>query len=867
MRERSFLWNVRLLPISIALIAVSWIFLLHIYLPPESTWVPWALISLAFILLVFRVMVGNKEPWTERLSLPRWVGVLGILSCITVFIIFPYPYTIGVMPLGIGWIVMVFTRRHSLGRFIATALVQIGLLLMISAACLPFLFAWAARIHELAGLAYFLTPLSTWILELLGQSTNQISADLHLRTFEDLFQQTITSEKLLPVPLLLFTLIWTIFIILRNERKRIEKVMYFWIGATAYSVIRIIILLLIMVQRVSPTYFWEPTAMVLSVVPLALFLREPKEISATKRPRALIKGAKLPEKSSLILGGILGVAAVIALTFKDPGQSNVGRILINEHGSDWEWTTEPLDTVQYNEKTTYNYYCMAEFLKYYYQVETNIEPLTPERLQDVDVLILKTPTQAYEESEIESIVQFVRRGGGLWIIGDHTNVFGSSSFSNPLLRHFGFRLNYDSTHDLRTGKLSLYRKPPMFAHPSIQNLPPYLFATSCSIMAPWSAENTIIGNGLRADYLDYSQKNFFPDRTRKQFNHGFGLFMQQATAYHGKGRVLIYTDSTTFSNFFIFIKGKPELVLGSVDWLNRSNHLLWVKTVLTILTIMAAIFLIVLNAWNSATLCGILIGVSLGGWLIESQTQAAYPLPEPHQSVPWVNFDREYSDYFLPTLRLSEDNDKSFLTFFVWTQRVGAIPKEVYNFREAVNGRDPLVMIDPVIPLSEEESGALQRYLLRGGRLLLLNSADNVSTAPMKLLDNYGVNFFIKNIEPESIQSLTLAGRFFPLIVDGKFAIVEGGEPFLRSDQGEVIGTSVPVGEGKIWVLSCGHLFRNSGMGQTSVVPDEGLKALYRIEFNLINDLIYQPPEEGGNWQNQNDKDLSKNQTDLSDLK
>jgi hypothetical protein len=838
MRKRSYFWNVRLLPISIALIAISWIFLLQVYLLPGSKWVPWILIGMAFLLLVFRIFGGNREPWTERLILPRWSGWLGLISCLAALVIFPYPYQIGTLPLGAGWIVMTLTRRHSLGRYFASALVQTGLLLTISAACLPFVFAWAARVHELSALAYVLSPLTNLVLKLLGQSAGLANLDLQLRTFEDLFQQSITTEKLLPIPLLLFAVLWTGFIVFRQDRKKIEKVLLFWAGLTAYAILRYVVLLLIMVQRVSPNYFWEPAAITLSLLPLALILREPLEMQTSKVSSTIRSKIRLPGGYALLLGLILGAASVAAFTFRDPGNAKAGRVLINEHGSDWEWTNEPLDTLQYSEKTTYNYYCMAEFLKYYYQVETNFEPLTPKTLDNIDILILKTPTQAYAPSEIECIVQFVHQGGGLWVIGDHTNVFGSSSFFNPLIRRFGFRLRYDSTHDLQSGKLSLWRKPPMFAHPSVQNLPPYLFATSCSISAPWSSESAILGYGLRTDHLDYSQKNFFPDRSRKQFSHGFGLFLQQATTHFGKGRLLIYTDSTTFSNFFMFIKGKPELVLGSLGWLNHRNQWLWVNTGLIILAIAAVIIMLIFNGWNGAALSGILLGAAISGWLVERQTLTAYPLPDPVRSVPRINFERQHSDYFLPRLRLAEDNDKSYLTFFVWTQRLGVVPWEADDLIEAIQTRDPLVMIDPVVPLSREEAMSLNDYLLQGGKLLVINSADNASNVPQKLLEAYGIDLKVKPAGEDTIRTLTLAGRIFPLIVNGRISIIAGGEPFLKSDQDEVIGVSMPVGNGGIWVVSCGHLFRNSSMGQTTVSPDEGLKALYAIEYSLIDALM-----------------------------
>lgn len=823
----------RLLPLSIALISSAWIFLLHVYLPPERQVLPWALIGLAFLLLLWRSLITRTDQALWDLAAPSWVGFAGFLACILVFLIFPYPYNIGAVPLGIGWMLLASLPRLSPLRLLSNSLLRFGLILLVSAALLPLFYAWAARVHELSGPGVLLTPAVGWLLKVLGLSADFITGGIYLRTFEDVFPQTVTVEKLLPLPLFLFTLLWSGVVVVRAEKSRVERLLLFWLLVAVYAVVRIALLLLIMIQRVNPSYFWDPIVMTFSVFPLAFLVGEP-EPGRSRTGTA----AKRSPVISLILGFIFAAAAVAALAFRDPGTPKSGRIMINEHGSDWEWTTEPLNTTEYNEKTTYNYYCLAEWLKNYYDVNINFDPLSPQILQGVDVLILKIPTQPYAPEEMEAVVNYVHAGGSLWIIGDHTNVFGSSSFFNPLLRRFGFSLNYTSTHDLKTGNLTLYRKPSLFAHPTVINLPPYLFGTSCSMNAPWSAESAIIGYGMRADRLDYSQKNFFADRNRKQFNIQFGLFLQQAARRYGKGRILIYTDSTTFSNFFVFIKGKPELVLGSLEWLNRRPSLAWLNLILIFVALIALVALFVLRFWNGAALAGILIGVSLSAWTTDRLAHSAYPLPQPNRTVPWLNFERDHCHYFLPTLRLVQDKEVDYLTFYVWTQRVGAVPREMDRFAEAVSGGDPLVMIDPTEPFSSAETSSLREYLNRGGRLLLINSADNPSAASANLLDQFGLRLRTYAAPHDSLHTLTLSGRFFPLVLDKKFSSVTGGETFLKSDQGDVIGTTVGIGRGRIWALSCGHLFRNSSMGQTSVIPDEGLRALYDIEFDLIRRML-----------------------------
>ncbi|HEX7344635.1 MAG TPA: DUF4350 domain-containing protein [bacterium] len=855
-------WPTRLLPLSLALLASSWVYLVHIYLPPEGVFRPFLLITLAFLFLFWRQFFADDDLSTAPLTNPTWATYFGLAACVLSFLFFPYPYNIGLLPLAIGWLGLKFLQKPKVVQYAAQSLLQLGLFLVLCAALLPLIFAWGARVHDLSGPGLIFTYVVGWLLRILGQPVEFTSGALLLRTFEDPFPITITAEKLFPVPLLLFALLWSFIILWRGRKSALDHLLVFWLIFFAFAILRVTLLIFIMLQRINPGYFWEGLPLALSVILLALIIpisplsvgngrkssTEPAKSQGGNPPKSPFKkGGFVPpflkggrgDYWSVLLGIIFGAWALACFTFRDPGTPKSGRLMINEHGSDWEWTTELLDTSAYSEKTTYNYYCLAEYLKYHYDLKTNTEPLTPEALRDIDVLILKIPTQPYAPSEIDAVVNYVRQGGSLWVIGDHTNVFGSSSFFNPLLRRFGYSLNFCSTHDLRTGNLSLYEKPGRFAHPSVVNLPAYLFATSCSMNAPWSAESAILGYGLRADHLDYSQKNFFPDRNRKGFDMQFGLLLQQAAGKFGSGRLLIYTDSTTFSNFFIFVKGKPELVLGSLEWLNRRPHLAWLNTVFLLIALLALASLIYFRFWNGAVLGGILLGALLAGWIADSLARINYPLPQPRRAIPFINFEREHSNYFLPTLRLVQDSDKrDHLTFYVWTQRVGAVPRQVDDFDQAVSGSDPLVMIDPSTPLGVDETSKLHSFLQRGGRMLLISSADNGTDAPGRILTDLGLKLQVVSAPSDTLHTLVLQDRFFPLAIGKKFASLSGGEVFWRSDQGEAIGVTKDVGKGRLYALSCGHLFRNSQMGQTSVQPDEGLKALYRIEFELIQKLL-----------------------------
>jgi len=79
-----------------------------------------------------------------------------------------------------------------------------------------------------------------------------------------------------------------------------------------------------------------------------------------------------------------------------------------------------------------------------FQMEREATPrLTRELLDDYDVLLLKNTSYAYNKQELEDIRSWVHDGGGLYVIGEHTNVFGNTTPVNELVEPFGFRFRYD----------------------------------------------------------------------------------------------------------------------------------------------------------------------------------------------------------------------------------------------------------------------------------------------------------------------------------------------------------------------------------------------------------------------------------------
>ncbi len=79
--------------------------------------------------------------------------------------------------------------------------------------------------------------------------------------------------------------------------------------------------------------------------------------------------------------------------------------------------------------------------------------LTPEILADFKALILAEPNNPYSETEQAAIVEFVKNGGGLFVIGDHHNAdrngngWDAVKIFNTFCSNFGFKFMQNSIYE------------------------------------------------------------------------------------------------------------------------------------------------------------------------------------------------------------------------------------------------------------------------------------------------------------------------------------------------------------------------------------------------------------------------------------
>jgi len=595
-------------------------------------------------------------------------------------------------------------------------------------------------------------------------------------------------------------------------------------GAFAYGIVRHVAILLVAIDVGDPGLFWRPAITLGSFVPLLVAaLALPDFGSGASVPRARQRSGSWTTGLLVLAGAAL---LCVGLYLQVPGDRGVGRVLFDEAHGDWESTVRTMDTEWYGMPSTYNYHSLFEWLSYYYEVDRITGSLADASLDPDDVLILKTPSIPYEEEEIEAIAAHVRAGGGLFGIGDHTNVFGTTSVLNPVLARFGIALDYNATYSLRDGSFTIYRPSALTLDPVMQHVEAFDYLTSCTLVAPKAAYAVMYDGEIITNQADYATRDFFsPDRFA--LSSTFGLFGQAAAVPHGLGRAVVFTDSTCFSNFSMHMDGYPAFFLGTLAYLQTGGASFPVREVaLAVCGIGLATALGLFLRRPSGSLLALLLVVGTIGWCAGSVAVAAlhrswYPLPRPIEPIPYVYFDfADSGSYLSPQPRSSAAAVESemFDTFFVWTQRVGLVPVPLeLRLGELVPGR-PYVLANPRADLSNRVCERIASYVRDGGALVLMGRPQVDRDAIARIL-----SFLDLKVEE---------GRTGGLVLRGAETVEHVISPAMTLET-----SSAGCDRGRVVLLGDSTAFSDLSFGGTFTVPSDVQRRLYDVAFALLREI------------------------------
>jgi hypothetical protein len=877
--------------LALAVLGASWLWGVSYYYPAQpSMW----LIALAATLGLLMTAPGRMPSratatWAALLLLPALV--------LTFWLPASWPCRAALVLLVVGLLAAIF-RRHKRdpGLFfpgqlrLVTACMLSGALLLVQALGLLAYESLTARCHDLPD---FLGTVVAAVAWLLGIQAARFEDTLAILSMREVHLFGLTWELLLDPATLLFLLGGAVLILWepgspRNpgggERalgeeafprragwRRLWGLLVLAAAAAAWLPLRAGLLLALFLHDVlrleyeapmrSMGLMWSPWVHLLLLLPLALLawwlvpMNRPAAGPPQPGPTTLPPPRKKRTEAAcwgmaLGLTALAAAAFTFAVVWEPVGRRAAGRVLVEEYcppgGQVWERTDKPFDTEWYGQESGYNYYCIADYSSRFYQVSRLTVPITPQTLADCDVLVIKVPMRSYATEEIESIERFVSGGGGLLLVGEHTNFSGSSAFLNAIAERFGFRFRYDCLFGMDVFYQQRY-EPPLVPHPVVQRVPLLDFAVSCSLAPGRSAGRAVIrGTGLKSLPADYHAFNYYPqfaDRAEMRY----GAFIQLWATRHGRGRVLAFTDSTIFSNFSAFEPGKAELWLGMLEWLNHRP--LWPEPRWWLVGLGGALLggAGLARRWSrlaaSEDFWWLLVAAGVLGWstavvAARELHRAAMPLPTAVRPFVQVVIDRTVSDVLLPQSGFIGGAENGYGLFERWILRLGYFTARRGEPRPhgqpSEFAADLLVVIRPTRPPTEKFLRRLVEYVNAGGKLLLLDSPDNTGSTANILLEPFGLRIE----HGRAIEGLLASDGNLPAVPLHKAAVVRGGKAFCWVGHSPV-GTVARHGGGLVVALGLADSFSDARMGATGdVEPDAPLRRLYQLQFDLLRGIM-----------------------------
>ena len=835
---KRFLW------LGVFFISASWLFSLPIFTIPQPIW--------SILFLILGILCNIMSFWKSgSLQIDKRYFIF-LVPLIFSIIIISYPYNIGLVVLTLGIFLPFATNRFlkcSKTCAAAKGMIISGIILSIQTAFFPIYSIFVSHGHRLD----ILSPVVSFFGNLLGLNTSVNNGVVFVQTIQQTYSFTTTWEKLgffMWLNILIGAMI-IFFLLYSNKKKIVLLITIFLTCSFLYLILRYVSFIFLYINTLDIEILWNPFLILLSFLPLALLLMKLLPLMDGNFNIDCFKDFRLPKKQilAIVMIFIFIFCMVGSFAFQDPGIKKNGKILIDEYHSDWEDSIRPLDKEWYGMNSTYNYYSWANWLNYYYIVDQNIEnELTPNLLQQYDILILKCPTSSYSNEEIMSIVQFVEKGGGLYLIGDHTDVFGMNTFLNQVSEEFGISFNMDATYELGTGELTVYIPDTMISHPIVQNLKRFEFMTSCTLDAPLTSENVIIGNRLIGEPGTYATENFFRESVASPESE-YGLLLQVAAVKYGKGRVVAFSDSTVFSSFSMFSDGYQSFTLGVVEYLNRENIQPYLNTILfgfAILSLIASLYLLKNDKKIKILFLFSLVGFlsfSTAAPMFSYMNHINYSTPVAHTDYKNVCFEQEYSDFNVslkPSIGLFDEPD-NYGTFFVWTQRVGCIPSLEKTLDAAIQKDDIIVFINPTADFETEDVDKITTFVENGGRVLIMDSITNVDSTANEVLEPFGMSIHRNVSHPDlqyMIENLTAGNNTSPYLT------VSGGEKIVVNETNETylhvveVSTGASGKTGKVVVFVDSFVFSNVLIGGTFTEPDDRQMMRYNIEFYIFEEVL-----------------------------
>jgi len=159
---------------------------------------------------------------------------------------------------------------------------------------------------------------------------------------------------------------------------------------------------------------------------------------------------------------------------------------------------------------------------------------------------LVTPTKPLSDADAEQLDAWVRDGGHLIAVADHTDLYGHAKVLNDLLKRMGCSVEAAAVFASGPTEEAVFGNG---------NSAPMLTPTATAGALAWPIAS--VRGYLEQAY--YGRKNFFGPLSPSKDDEWARWSVLSKTA-HGKGQLTVLGDSTVFANFAVYLPGIADLI-------------------------------------------------------------------------------------------------------------------------------------------------------------------------------------------------------------------------------------------------------------------------------------------------------------------
>jgi hypothetical protein len=344
-----------------------------------------------------------------------------------------------------------------------------------------------------------------------------------------------------------------------------------------------------------------------------------------------------------------------------------------------------------------------------------ISDITKESLSGAKVLVLININEEIPPEQIDTIWDFVKNGGSLLMLGDHTwRDKNGKNWLNEILKPTNIKYNFDSAQFFIGGWLHSYEYA---AHPITHNLGDEEneagIVVGASLKTSYPAVPLILGRYGYSDAGNVYNTNGYLGNFEYDMSEQAGDLVLAAEQSYGKGKVLVFGDTSGFVN---------AILVDTYPFINRVFN--WLASdslpkpypitfALGLIFLAGAVLLFLKTGRDTGTLflavlVIVFVVVSAGfvsAWKIER------PMTGNIAYVDASHFERYSKEAW---------RDDGTMGLHLNLMRNGYLSFQLRDFSpEKINNSKVLVLIAPTKPFSNSEIKMLKAYVEDGGRLFL----------------------------------------------------------------------------------------------------------------------------------------------------